>query len=128
MPHKADHTKSALLAQTITPEESRNWQRKHPKKHYSAGQVLFYEGHKPYGVYVIHSGSLQLKQVEHKKTSRLTIGSLQIVGLSNLLDNRPFGYTAIVAKDLVASFAEKSLVMEYLEKKDPLITQHVNAA
>jgi CRP-like cAMP-binding protein len=71
------------------------------------GQVLFYEGHAPCGVYVIASGTLKLKREEDGHF----VGSLalfQPIGLDLLAGNIPYPYSAIAETDAKAYFIAKS--------------------
>ena len=71
------------------------------------GQVLFYEGHAPCGVYVIASGTLSLKREEDGHF----VGSLalfQLIGLDLLAGNIPYPYSAIAQSDAKAYFIAKS--------------------
>lgn len=57
--------------------------------HFKKGQILFYEGHLPYGIYLIESGKLVFRKDEKTcfKEHEFRIHKDRVIGLHTLLDN-----------------------------------------
>jgi len=72
------------------------------------GRTLFYEGEEPRGVYVIHSGAIDLIfSAKDGRTKPLRIAQAgQIIGLSSVFSNRPHDYTATVAATTSTGFID----------------------
>ena len=100
------------------------------------GAVLFHEGDAPRGVYIIHSGAVDLVFASRNGVSKplQTAGEGQIVGLSSLISGRDHDATAIVRAPSELGYVEGRRLMEVLER-DPatwlgvlqLLSQDVNS-
>ena len=111
-------SRSLPVAMNIKPREATAWKKRVPPIHYSAGQVLFYRGHLPYGIMIIHSGSADLRLRETDLKTHIRIGPNTVLGLPNVLKEQPYSRTAVVVEDLEASFIEKTLVSEWTKTRD----------
>ena len=80
------------------------------------GQVLFYEGHIPYGVFVIRSGSVNFEQGETPcKDEHLWVSTQgKVVGLRQVLDGTPSCCTSLATEDCETTFISKTLLLPYL--------------
>jgi hypothetical protein len=92
------------------------WKKRVPPSRFAAGQVLFYRGHLPYGIWVVHSGAatLQPRRSDSHKPS-LQVGRNTILGLSNIIKEEPYPLTAVVVEEIEASFVEKSLLSIWMK-------------
>lgn len=80
------------------------------------GQVLFYEGHIPYGVFVIRSGGVNFVQGETPCEGEHLWPSSRgkVVGLRHVIDGTPSCCTSMATEDCEATFISKTLILPYL--------------
>jgi CRP-like cAMP-binding protein len=104
---------------------------------FRTGETLFREGDKPRGVYVLHSGSVQLlfagKKGEAKPLREAQPG--QILGLSCVVTQRPHDCTATAAKPCEVAFIERDEFLRTLDDSPAVwfsvlrvLSSEVNAA
>lgn len=89
------------LADLVQVEERMN---------YKAGQTIFYEGHYPYGVYVLRTGRIRLftkKDIEGEKLLKI-VEPAQILGEEAFVENKPFDYSAKAETDVSISFFSRA--------------------
>ena len=80
------HKVKKYLANLVHAEERIN---------YKSGQVLFYEGHQPYGIYVLRKGRIRLFKKKNGGEELLKIiEPTQILGETEFLEGKPFDYSA----------------------------------
>jgi CRP-like cAMP-binding protein len=86
----------------------------------SRGAVLFSEGDPPRGVYIVHSGAVDLVFAARNGVAKplQLAGEGQIVGLSSLVSGRDHDATAIVRAPSELGYVEGRALMELLER-DP---------
>ena len=90
------HKVKKYLANLVQAEERYNCK---------AGQVLFYEGHQPYGIYVLRKGRIRLFRKHNGDEDLLKIiEPVQILGESEFLESRPFAYSAKAETEVSISF------------------------
>lgn len=84
------------------------------------GAVLFCEGDTAHGVYIIHSGAVDLVFSARNGTARplQSAGEGQIVGLSSVVSRRPHDATAIVRVPSELGYVDAKTLLELLER-DP---------
>lgn len=83
---------------------------------FKGGQTLFYQGHLPYGVFVIASGWVDLVFEEKnglRETFRAPLNTP--IGIDLLYDSFPYPFTAIAREPVVAFFIEKNSLMRILK-------------
>lgn len=84
---------------------------------YRTGETLFHEGEEPRGVYVLHSGSVQLlfasKNGNAKPLREAQPG--QILGLSCVVTQRPHDCTATAAEPCEVAFIERDEFLRTLD-------------
>ena len=87
---------------------------------HAPGSVLFCEGNPPHGVYIIHSGSVDLVYAARNGVAKpLQVASEgQIVGLSSVVSGREHDATAIVRVPSEVGYVEGRKLMALLER-DP---------
>jgi CRP-like cAMP-binding protein len=82
-----------------------------------AGRTLFYEGEEPRGIYLIHSGTVDLifsaKDGRAKTLREARAG--QIIGLCSVFSHRPHDYTAAVHSTSNLGFVEEATFHQLLE-------------
>lgn len=81
---------------------------------YHKGQVLFYKGHTPYGIFIIVSGKVGLFGSEHMDPNEAFQASLQSpIGLDVILSHQCYPFTAVAQSDVKAVFIAKSSLDEF---------------
>ena len=87
---------------------------------HAPGSVLFCEGNPPLGVYIIHSGTVDLVFAARNGISKplQVAGDGQIVGLSSLVSGREHDATAIVRTPSELGYVDGPRLMALLER-DP---------
>ena len=82
------------------------------------GAVLFREGDPPRGVYIIHSGAVDLVFAARNGTAKplQLAGEGQIVGLSSIVSGRAHDATAVVRVPSELGYVEGRTLMELLER------------
>jgi CRP-like cAMP-binding protein len=82
-----------------------------------AGRTLFFEGEEPRGVYLIHSGTIDLvfsAKDGRAKALRVARGG-QIIGLSSVFSHRTHDYTATVRTTCEVGFVDVATFHRMLE-------------
>ncbi|MBI2066455.1 MAG: cyclic nucleotide-binding domain-containing protein [Deltaproteobacteria bacterium] len=93
--------------------ESHHWEdlvRKGEELVFRKGQVLFYEGHQPYGVYVVKSGEFSFAKegVPCRGSHVDKVGSLKVLGLHDFFNGKPFCCTCTATADCRLIFLSRS--------------------
>ncbi|HXH37097.1 MAG TPA: Crp/Fnr family transcriptional regulator [Thermoanaerobaculia bacterium] len=88
-----------------------------------AGRTLFYEGEEPRGVYVIHSGIVDLIfSAKDGRAKALNEGRPgQIIGLSSVFSHRPHDYTATVRTTSNLGFVDDATFHRLLENTPAML-------
>lgn len=78
---------------------------------YQCGQVLFYEGHMPCGLFVIKEGKVEL-------SNRVSLNDFDFpaLGFQNLLSQTPYGATCTATTVVKAVFLAKTVVQDIIKK------------
>lgn len=73
---------------------------------FEAGQTIFYEGHYPYGVYVLRKGRVRLFTKKENSQDQLLkiVEPVQVLGEEAFLEKRPFEYSAKAETDVMITF------------------------
>lgn len=87
--------------------------------HYKKGQVLFYEGHLPYGIYVLKSGDLFFSRSEQKCVEEHWSQMVEdrVLGIENVLSQNPYLCTCKAKTDCDVIFISKAQFSSYLLEK-----------
>lgn len=103
LPAEAEQQLAALLEQGETVR-------------FSKGQVLFYEGHEPYGIWVVRSGKVKVVSSGLRCTAEAVWHSRagDILGMWPLYRGRPFCCTGTAQTRCELVFISKSLVEDFL--------------
>ncbi|OGX07753.1 MAG: hypothetical protein A2Z88_04455 [Omnitrophica WOR_2 bacterium GWA2_47_8] len=80
---------------------------------YKSGQVVFYERHKPYGIYVLRKGRIRLFTKENgvEKLLRIVVPG-SIFGADEVCGRRPFEFGAKAETDVSVIFFGESVFEE----------------
>ena len=122
-------TRRATLDATLTKLET--------QQHPPAGTILFEEGQQPRGIYIVHSGSIDLlfqaRGNELKRVRSATLG--EILGLDAVVSCRPHDYTARVVTPSNLGFIDKEAFSQMLDANPGLwldvlrlLSQDINAS
>ena len=106
-------------------------------QHRPAGTILFNEGDQPRGIYLIHSGTIELllhdRNGEWKRMRSAAPG--EILALESVVSKRPHEYTARAATSCDLGFIEKDSFLRVLDENPAiwfsvlrLLSQGVNAS
>jgi len=106
-------------------------------QHRPAGTILFNEGDQPRGIYLIHSGTIELllrnRNGEWKRMRSAAPG--EILALESVVSRRPHEYTARAASPCDLGFIEKESFLRVLDENPAiwfsvlrLLSQGVNAS
>lgn len=86
---------------------------------YKSGQVLFYEGHKPYGIYVLRKGRIRLFKKKNSGEELLKIiEPTQILGENEFMESRYFTYSAKAETDISVSFFSRATMQTEKARTD----------
>lgn len=80
------------------------------------GQVLFYENHSPYGIYVIQDGQVDI--VLSKGQGEMVVGSLPLnapIGLDTYLSQGVYSYRAVARTHAKIWFLGKSVLRDVVD-------------
>lgn len=92
--------------------------RAEDRLNYKAGQMIFYEGHYPHGIYVLTKGRVRLFTKKETGEDRLLkiVEPVQILGEEAFQAARPFDYSAKAETDVWISFFSRTAIREEGEK------------
>ncbi len=93
---------------------------------YQKGQVVFYEGNRPFGVYCIYSGRVKLYKSDadgHQQILRLA-GEGDLLGYRSLLSREPYHATAEVIEDAVICCVDANAFFRLISEQ-PALAMHV---
>lgn len=94
-------------------------------RHYEAGQIIFYEDNRPYGVYCIESGKVKLtKYTPDGKTYIARIATEgDLLGYRAFLTNEPYSATAEVIEPATICFIERDPFMRAVKSNPQFAMQ-----
>lgn len=89
---------------------------------YKKGQVIFYEGNYPHGLYCIYKGKVKISKLgeEGKEQIVRISGNADTVGYRSLLCNEPYKATATALEDSHVCYLSKKKFFEILETNNAL--------
>ena len=104
------------MEERLTSRLARQWEkllREGQELDFKKGQVLFYEGHAPYGVFVVGSGEVRFKRGERPCAGNhlWSSPSGKVLGLDHFFDDTPYCCTCLAATDCTMTFISKSQLM-----------------
>ena len=78
---------------------------------FKTGQVIFYEGHQPYGVYVLRKGRVRLFQRPEEGDEKLIqiIEAGYVFGEESFLEDKPYEFSAKAETDISVSFFSRTV-------------------
>ena len=119
-PERTNFNASLLFAYPLTPAQLQEWAQRVPRIHYDAGQTLFYKDHRPYGVYVLHSGYVELFK-EEQESALSSVKPGEMIGLALLLFGETYPYSGRAAEPVEASFIHRNVIEDLIRNNDPLL-------
>lgn len=120
---KRQSERLAKILISLSTEEAKKWKEALPPRKYAAGSVLFYRDHHPYGVYVIHSGHVDLFLDKRSKKPPHPAETNQSIGLPLFAMDEPYPASGVVGSEVLASFASRSLIQKWIRERNPLIPE-----
>ena len=85
---------------------------------FKKGQALFYEGHSPYGIFLIQSGEVEFWKEDGNTTQdnhRYTIPQGEIIGLDVFASDEVHCCTCMASEDCQAVFISKTQLLPFFE-------------
>lgn len=122
-------TRGPLLDAALTERETLQRQ--------PAGNILFDEGRQPRGIYLVHSGAIELLfRTGNGELKRARAGGVgEILGLGSVVSCRPHEYTARAVTTCELGFIDKESFLQVLDEHPAiwfsvlrLLSQDVNAS
>ncbi|PIQ27149.1 transcriptional regulator [bacterium (Candidatus Blackallbacteria) CG17_big_fil_post_rev_8_21_14_2_50_48_46] len=85
---------------------------------YKPGQVIFYEGNRPFGVYCLEKGKVKLtKYTPDGKSYIVRLAKAgDLLGYRSFLTNEPYSATAEVIEEATICFLDRNLFLQSLRK------------
>jgi CRP/FNR family transcriptional regulator len=85
---------------------------------YKKGQIIFYEGMNPTGVYCVNKGKVKVSKVGYDGKEQIVRFVLDggLLGIRALLGDRPYTATATTLEDSVVCFINKETFLEVLTR------------
>ena len=122
---KGEFVASIPVALKLDSRILAKWKEKFPPARYAQGNVLFYRGHYPYGVFVFFSGKIDLKLSEESDHTMIEVRPGSALGLGSAIVDRPYPLTAIAATNVMASFVSKQTLKGWIRKKEGFFPKEV---
>lgn len=118
--HRGMHDKKPF--NKLTTEELEVLSAQMGKNYYKKGQVIFYEGNHPQGLYCIYEGKVKLHKLgEMGKEQIVRFASGEdVIGYRALLSNEPYSATATAIEDCFVCHVPRSSFFEVLEGSNEL--------
>lgn len=109
----------------LTEIASRELNQKKITNQYKKGQIIFYEGNQPFGLYCLYSGTVKLyKTGTDGRPQILRIASAGgVIGYRSLLANEIYHATAEVIEEADICFIDKNIFFSILEKNPQLASR-----
>lgn len=82
---------------------------------FKKGQVLFYEGHFPCGVFILLTGKVSILDKQGHEHKEISLPLYQTLGIDLLLTAQPYSFTAMCQSDTSALFLSKTILHEILD-------------
>ncbi|MBI1909489.1 MAG: cyclic nucleotide-binding domain-containing protein [Deltaproteobacteria bacterium] len=79
------------------------------------GQVLFYEGHIPYGLFIVQSGKVRYTRESGSCRAEHHVSSSEgeVLGLSHFFEENPYCCTCTASQNCQVVFISKSQLLPY---------------
>ncbi len=92
------------------------------KNIYKKGQVIYYEGNYPQGLFCIYSGKIKISTIGRKGKEQIVKfkGRGEVLGYRALLNDEPYNATATAISDCEVCHISKNTFLETLEKSKNL--------
>ena len=86
---------------------------------YKKGQVIFYQGNPPFGLYCINKGKIKVSQLgnDGKESIIRIAGAGDVLGHRSLFSKENFNATATAIEDVDVCFIDKKFIFQAIEKE-----------
>lgn len=94
---------------------------------YKKGQVLFYEGNHPHGLYCVYKGKVKISKLgdDGKEQIIRLAGNADTLGYRSLLSNEPYKATATALEDSLVCYLSKTQYFDLMSKNTDLCMRTV---
>lgn len=118
--HRRMHDKKPF--NKLTTEELETLSAQMGKNYYKKGQVIFYEGNHPQGLYCIYEGKVKLHKMGEMGKEQIIrfAGGEDVIGYRALLSNEPYSATATAIEDCFVCHVPRSSFFEVLDGSNEL--------
>ncbi len=84
---------------------------------FKKGQVLFYEGHNPYGLMVLRSGKVSFQEGADpcRGEHMVPVAKGEVIGVEPFFSESPYCCTCVATEDCRVTFIPKSLLLSLKE-------------
>lgn len=89
---------------------------------FKKGQVLFYKGHRPHGVFLLLGGHVQLS-AQFFQECQLGREKIKVVALDNLVNEEPYQENCIAQDNVSVCFLSKQTLISCFHPIDEGVTQ-----
>lgn len=79
---------------------------------FKPGQVIYYKGHEPYGLYILEEGTVE---IDYKKYCE-KITPISAFGINSFIQNTPYKGTAKALTACTISFLSKPVYLDLVKK------------
>ncbi len=112
----ADCRNTSRLFCGLTPEERDELSEKKSKNNFKKGQVVFYEGNHPHGLYCIFEGKVKLSKLGEDGREQILrfAGKGEPLGYRALLSDEPYNASATAMEDCLVCHLSRDAFMNVL--------------
>lgn len=91
-------------------------------QNYERGQVLFYEGHAPFGVHCVYSGRIKLYKQGRRGDSQVIriLGKGEVIGFRALVSGEPYAASAEAIEPAVTCFISRETLFDVIRESPEL--------
>jgi CRP-like cAMP-binding protein len=116
----------------LCPDDVKLLSRAKVVNHYKAGQVIFYQGNPPLGLYCISDGLVVLRKTDSEGRSVIVrmAGRGQTLGYRAFFSDRPYTASAEASSDCTICWVDRAVVQQLLSRNSNLMLsflQHIAA-
>lgn len=118
-------TRLSNIFSTLTDEQAADLSVDKSCNYYKKGQIVFYEGNRPSGLFCVNKGKVKIFQMggEGKEQIIRLAKDGDILGYRSLIGNEPYSASATVIEDATICFIPKKTFFEVVQTNSELSTK-----